>query len=424
MLRAIKIRLYPDETQANFIVRQMGCCRLVYNKGLDYRSTMYKDSSVSVSSTELQHYVVELKDEYAFLKEVHSKVLQQTIRDLTTAFDNFFKHKSGYPKFKCKHDNRHSCRFPIDAIMGIRGNRMDFVKSFKDVLFKCSRKDEIYLNSHQDQIKSVTVTKQPSGIFTASVLIDGDLRSRNSVKDTNNCIGIDLGVKDFVITSEGEVFDNKHFTKNHSNRLKRLQRQLSRKEKGSKNRNKIRIKLAREYEKITNKKTDYLHHVSNSLIDENQVICMEDLNVKGMTRNHSLAASICEINLGEFRRILEYKAKWYNRQLVFVDRFYPSSKTCHVCGYKYKTLKLSEREWVCPECGTVHDRDRNAAMNILSEGLSIIGLSSPESKPVDHPTVDDIGASAVLKSSGGMKQKNMGNLRVSINFYTFLNYDK
>lgn len=408
MLRAIKIRLYPDEAQTDFIIRQLGCCRMVYNRCLDYKSTAYRDSSTSVSSKELQHHVVEMKDEFTFLKDVHSKVLQQTVRDLSTAFDNFFGHKSGYPRFKRKRDNRHSCRFPVDAFMGVRGNRMDFVKSFRDVLFKCSRNDEIYLNHNQKHIKSVTVTRHASGIFTASVLVDGNLVPRKSVRDTDCCVGIDLGVKDFVTTSEGEVFENKHFAKKESDRLKRLQRQLARRVKDSNNYNKTRVKLAKEYEKITNRKTYYLHHVSNSLIDENQVICMEDLNVRGMTRNHSLAASICEMSFGKFRRILEYKARWYNRRLVFVDRFYPSSKTCHVCGYRYKDLKLSERGWICPRCGTVHDRDRNAATNILSEGMRLIGLSSPESKPVDHPTADDIGGNAALKSSGGTKQEKQG----------------
>lgn len=171
--------------------------------------------------------------------------------------------------------------------------------------------------------------------------------------------------------------------------LNKLQHQLSRKQKGSNNRNKARIKLAKVYKKINDKKQYYLHYISNSLIDENQVICMEDLNVKGMVKNHKLAESILEMNFGEFRQILEYKARWYNRKIIFVDRFYPSSKTCSSCGYKYKDLTLNVREWVCPVCGSHHDRDINAVTNILNEGIRIIGCSTPEFKLVDYPLMDD-----------------------------------
>ena len=234
-------------------------------------------------------------------------------------------------------------------------------------------------------------------------MIDGCLNHK--VNETNNAIGIDLGVKDFVITSEGEVFDNLYFKKSNINRIKKLQRQLSRKQKGSNNRNKSRIKLAKLFEKINNRKNYYLHSVTNILINDNQVICMEDLNVKGMSKNHNLAESISEMNFGEFRRMLEYKAKWYNRRIIFVDRFYPSSKTCHNCGYINKQLKLSDRQWVCPNCGKIISRDYNAALNILDEGLRIIGLSSPEFTLVDYPTMDDRLRSEVLKSSDRLKQE-------------------
>ena len=199
-------------------------------------------------------------------------------------------------------------------------------------------------------------------------MVDGSL-THKGLRDTDNTVGIDLGTKDFVITSGGEVFENLHFKKCQSNKIKRLQRQLSRKQKDSNNRNKARIKLAKAYKKINDKKQYYLHQVSNTLINENQVICMEDLNVKGMLRNHKLAESIQEMNFGEFRRMLEYKVNWFNRRIVYVNRFYPSSKTCHNCGYINKELKLSDRQWICPHCGEVIERDYNAALNILDEGL-------------------------------------------------------
>jgi putative transposase len=404
MLKAIKIRLYPSQEQIQFINKQLGCCRFVYNQCLDYRKTLYEKEHISISSTDAIKHIVDLKGKFDWLKEVHSKVLQQSVRDMNQAYDNFFKLHRGYPKFKSKKENSHSCRFPNDAFIGISGNRISLIKSLKDVLFKCSRKDESYLNKNQDKIKSLTLRKNNCEQFYLSILIDDSLHHKNQ-KDTNNVVGIDLGVKDFVITSDGEIFNNLHFKKSESDKLKRLQRQLSRKVKDSNNRTKARIKLAKVQQKITNKKQYYLHQVSNYLIDENQIICMEDLNVKGMLRNHRLAESIQEMNFGEFKRILEYKANWYNRRIVFVDRFYPSSKTCHHCGYVNKELKLSDRQWICPQCGKIIERDYNAAMNILDEGLKIIGLSSPEFTLVDYPTMDDKEITTPLKSSGRMKQE-------------------
>ena len=234
-------------------------------------------------------------------------------------------------------------------------------------------------------------------------MVDGDLTHK--VKETDDSVGIDLGVKDFVITSDGEVFDNLHFKKSETKKIKRLQRQLSKKQKGSNNRNKVRIKLVKVYKRINDRKQYYLHEVSNSLIDENQVICMEDLNVKGMVKNHNLAESICEMNFGEFRMMLEYKANWYNRKIVFVNRFYPSSKTCHNCGCINKDLKLSDRQWICPNCGEIIERDYNAALNILDEGLRIIGCSTSEFTLADYPTADDRLSDEVLKSSGRLKQE-------------------
>ena len=243
----------------------------------------------------------------------------------------------------------------------------------------------------------------PCGEYYLSILVDGDLTHK--VKETDAVVGIDLGIKDFVITSYGEVFDNLHFKKTETKKIKRLQRQLSKKQKGSNNRKKARIKLAKLYKKINDRKQYYLHSVSNSLIDENQVICMEDLNVKGMVKNHNLAESICEMNFGEFRRMLEYKTNWYNRKIVFVDRFYPSSKTCHNCGYINKNLTLKDRQWICPQCGEVIERDYNAALNILDEGLRIIGSSTPEFTLVDYPTMDDRLSNEALKSSDRLKQE-------------------
>ena len=375
MLKAIKIRIYPTVEQVDFINKQLGCCRFVYNNCLAFRKDSYQNEHVSVSSSSAVKHITSLKKDNEWLKDVHSKVLQQSVRDMNQAYDNFFKLHKGFPKFKSKHDNRQSCRFPKDAFIGVRGNRIDLIKVLKDIHFKCSRNDERYLNRNQDKVKSITLNKEPNGKFYLSVLINKPLRQ---VPQSSSMVGLDLGIKDFAVTSDGQVIENFHFKKNEESRLKRLQRQISKKVVGSKNREKARLRFAKLNEKIRNRKLNFLHDVTNHLIDENQVIVMEDLNVKGMVRNHKLAESISEVNWGEFRRILTYKAAWHGRQLVFIDRFYPSSKRCNHCGYIYKELTLKDRQWVCPECGSLIDRDYNAALNILEEGERIIGLSSPE----------------------------------------------
>ena len=375
MLKAIKIRIYPSAEQVDFINKQLGCCRFVYNNCLAFRKDSYQNEHISVSSSSAVKHITVLKKDNEWLKDVHSKVLQQSVRDMNQAYDNFFKRHKGFPKFKSKHDNRQSCRFPKDAFIGVRGNRIDLIKVLKDIHFKCSRNDEHYLNRNQDKVKSITLSKEPNGKFYLSVLIDKPLRQ---VPQSSSMVGLDLGIKDFAVTSDGQVIENFHFKKNEESRLKRLQRQISKKIVGSKNREKARLRFAKLNEKIRNKKLNFLHDVTNHLIDENQVIVMEDLNVKGMVKNHKLAESISEVNWGEFRRILAYKAAWHGRRLVFIDRFYPSSKRCNHCGYIYKELTLKDRQWVCPECGSLIDRDYNAALNILEEGERIIGLSSPE----------------------------------------------
>ena len=375
MLKAIKIRIYPTVEQVDVINKQLGCCRFVYNNCLAFRKDSYQNEHVSISSSEAVKHITVLKKDNEWLKDVHSKVLQQSVRDMNQAYDNFFKRHKGFPKFKSKHDNRQSCRFPKDAFIGVRGNRIDLIKVLKDIHFKCSRNDERYLNRNQDKVKSITLSKEPNGKFYLSVLIDKPLRQ---VPQSSSMVGLDLGIKDFAVTSDGQVIENFHFKKNEESRLKRLQRQISKKIVGSKNREKARLRFAKLNETIRNRKLNFLHDVTNHLIDENQVIVMEDLNVKGIVRNHKLAESISEVNWGEFRRILAYKAAWHGRQLVFIDRFYPSSKRCNHCGYIYKELTLKDRQWVCPECGSMIDRDYNAALNILEEGERIIGLSSPE----------------------------------------------
>lgn len=375
MLRAIKIRLYPNATQTTQINKLLGCYRVVYNQCLNRKIQSYEENKVSENQTTLGHFIHHelLKDDnFVWLREQNTKVLKQALIDMLNAYKNFFERHTGYPKFKSKKDNKQSCRFELGAISkkNIYTDYKLSLANIKNVKFRCSKKYTEYLQKHKANIRQATLTKLPCGEYYLSILVDGDLTHK--VKESHHTIGVDLGIKDFIVTSEGEVFENLHFKKNESKKLIRLQKQLSRKINGSNNRNKARIKLAKVYKRITDKKQYYLHQVSNYLIDENQVIRMEDLNVSGMLKNHKLAESIQELKLGEFRRMLEYKANWYGRKLVFVDRFYPSSKTCNHCGYINKNLKLSDRQWVCPDCGEIIERDYNAALNIRDEGIKLI----------------------------------------------------
>ena len=375
MLKAIRIRLYPNTNQATQINKLLGCYRVVYNQCLNRKIQSYEENNISENQTTLGHFIHHklLKDDnFIWLREQNTKVLKQALIDMLNAYKNFFERHIGYPKFKSKKDNKQSCRFELGAISkkNIYTDYKLSLANIKNVKFRCSKKYAEYLQKHKANIRQATLTKLPCGEYYLSILVEGDLTHK--VKESHHTIGVDLGIKDFVITSEGEVFENLHFKKNESKKLIRLQKQLSRKQNRSNNRNKARIKLAKAYKRLTDKKQYYLHQVSNYLIDENQVICMEDLNVSGMLKNHKLAESIQELKLGEFKRMLEYKANWYGRKLVFVDRFYPSSKTCNHCGYINKKLKLSDRRWVCPDCGEIIERDYNAALNIRDEGIRLI----------------------------------------------------
>ena len=414
MLKALKIRLYPNKTQEVQINKLLGCYRFVYNHCLNKKITSYEKDKTSENLTTLGHYLhgyLTKQDEYSWLNEQNTKVLKQSIIDMLDAYKCFFEQHNGYPKFKSKHDNKQSCRFPFEAISK-RNNYEDkklSLANIRDIKFRCSDKYINYLTKNKDGIKSATLSKLPCSQYYLSILIDGDVLKQ--VPQSQNTVGIDLGIKDFITTSEGETFENKHFKKSVGDRLKKLQRQLSRKQKGSNNRNKARLKLAKLNKKINDSKLNYLHEVTNTLINENQVICIEDLNVKGMVKNHRLAESISEMNFGEFVRILEYKASWYGRVVVKVDRFYPSSKTCNHCGYIKKDLKLSDRQWICPVCGEVIDRDYNAACNIRDKGIEIlIGSRTPELTLVENPLMDERSVMN-LKSNDSLKQE------VKTNFY-------
>ena len=396
MLRAIKIRLYPNKEQELKLNKVLGCYRFVYNQMLALKQKEYNENKKSLGLTDLSKYFhgTLLKDEqYVWLKEQNTKVMKQSIRQMLSAYDKFFKQHNGFPKFKSKKDKQ-SALFPLEAIS--KGNKFNerkitLTQPLKDIKFKCSDLYFKRLEAYKEGIRSATLSKTKSGNYFLSVLIELPQEEVVRFDQTNEHVGIDLGVKDFVITSDGEVFENKHFYKSQERKIAKLQRQMSKKQKGSNNRNKVRIKLAKAFEKLKNQKENYIHSVINELLTYYDVIFMEDLNVQGMLKNHKLAKAIQEVGFYRFKSILVDKAFNNGKEVIFVDRFYPSSKTCSVCDYKKHDLKLSDRLWICPQCGTHHDRDINAAINILMEGEKIIGSRTTEFTLMENPTVDDRG---------------------------------
>ena len=377
MFRALKLRLYPNKEQEQTLNKVLGCYRVVYNNMLDLKKNAYDKDKTNLSLTDLSkyfHHELLNDSNFFYLKEQNTKVMKQAIRQMMTAYDNFFKSKKGFPKFKSKKD-KNTALFPLDAISKMNTfeeRKISLTTPLKDIKFRCSDLYFKRLKQYKNNIRRATLSKSKSGNFFLSILIDFQQEEFVKFRHTKSEVGIDLGIKDFVITSDGELFKNKHFIKNQEKLIKKLQKQLSHKVNGSKNKEKARIKLAKAYEKLTNQRENYIHYVVNELLTYYDVIYMEDLNVSGMLKNHNLAKAIQEVGFYRFRQILEDKANINYKQVVFVGRFYPSSKLCSNCGYKYKNLTLSEREWTCPECGTLHDRDVNAARNILAEGKRLL----------------------------------------------------
>lgn len=407
MLKAVKIRIYPNKEQEVYINKLLGCYRFVYNKCLDKKKTAYLTDKSNLGLKDLGNYFhqeLTKSEEFNFLNEHNTKVLKQSVLNMLDSYKRFFINGSGFPKFKSKHDNRQSCRFPEEAISSknnYQTGKLTLTSQLKNLKFRCSDRYKNYLTKHKSNIKSATLTKTKSGNYFLSMLIDGEI-DKILNKPINNIVGIDLGIKDFVITSKNQRFDNLKLVRNNQKKLARLNRQLSKKVNGSNNKNKARIRLAKYHENLNNFKENYLHQITNQLLDENQVIAMENLNVKGMLKNHYLAKSIQELSLYRFKSILIYKSDWYGRYVVEIDRFYPSSKLCSVCGYKNDNLTLKDREWLCPICGINHDRDLNASKNIEKEGNRLletkyfnnnqkellIGSRSTESTLVESKSVD------------------------------------
>lgn len=362
---ARKFRLYPTSEQQISLAKSFGCCRFFWNYSLKLCQQTYQQTGKGLSRQYIQGLLPSLKQQYPWLKnDVYSQCLQVVALNLANAYKNFFEKRAKLPRFKSK-KGRQSITFPQNA-------------KFEGDYLKLPKIGKVYCRRHRDlggKPKSITVSQNPDGQYYASVVVE-DGKEQPEPNPNGKAIGIDLGLNHFAITSDGSKIDNPRHLYKHQTNLKRKQRKLSRKQPGSKNYRNFRKRVARIHSRVCRTREDFCHKLSRKIVNENQVIVVENLNVKGMVKNHNLAKAISDVGWGQFCTMLQYKAEWEGKVYQEVDRFFPSSKTCHVCLNQVGDMPLEVRTWKCQNCDTTHDRDINASINIKNEGLRILELGT------------------------------------------------
>ena len=367
MYKAYKYRIYPTSEQETLLAKSFGCARWFWNYALNLCQETYKITGKGLTRGYIQGLLPALKKEYEWLKDTYSQCLQVVALNLSTAYKNFFDKRAMLPKFKSKH-GRQSISYPQNVKFD--GDKINLPKIR---LVHCHRHRDF-----EGDIKTVTVSRNPDGKYFVSVLVD-DGKANPELVLVDKAVGIDVGLTHFAITSDGSKFDNPKFFVKRQRNLKRKQQKLSKKKKGSQNRKKARLAVAKVHSKIARCREDFLHKLSRKIVNENQVIAVENLNIKGLVKNHNLAKAISDVGWGTFCTMLKYKAESEGKQYIEIDRWFPSSKTCHVCLNRVNNLSLDVRAWTCKHCDTHHDRDVNAAINIRNEALRVLALGTSAS---------------------------------------------
>ncbi|MFH2032407.1 MAG: RNA-guided endonuclease TnpB family protein [Bacteroidota bacterium] len=387
MIFGLKYRIYPSEEQKILLEKHFGCSRLIYNLGLECKTMAWNGSKKNLTYFDIANQLKELKSEYDFFNEVNSQSLQMSLRNLDTAFKNFFRGNAKFPNFKSR---KFKQSFQCPQNICVENNKLylpKFREGIKIVLHRLIK----------GLIKTTTISRTPTNKYFASFVIE----TKSVVpekKIPNKIIGIDLGIKSFIVTSDGEKFDNPKYLRTSLDKLKWLQKRFSKKKIGSNRRNKFKLRIARVHEKIANQRKDFLHKVSDLITKNFDTICIENLQVANMVKNHKLALSISDCGWGMFEQFLKYKAEWRGCNIVQIGTFEPSSKTCSTCGYINSQLELKDREWTCPNCNSVLDRDVNASINILNFGLRYLPVECRLLTDAELPTI--VGAMKRLKFLG------------------------
>jgi putative transposase len=389
MLKAYKYRIYPNKQQTELLLKHFGCVRFIYNWALNKKIEYYETTKKSLSYFELSNEVTQMKkkEEFIWLNDIYSQSLQMSLRNLDIAYKNFFRKKIGFPKFKSKKKNKDSFQLPQNVKINFETKKLKLPK----IGLVNVKIDRNFIGI----IKTCTVSKTPSNKFFISILVENNIilnENKPKIKEQTT-LGIDVGISSFLTLSNGIKIENPRYLKKSLDKLKFQQKKFSKKQKGSNNRNKHRIKLAKIYETITNKRNDFLHKLSYKLTHDNQVntLAIETLDIANMIKNKNLSQLISDVSWSKFISMLEYKCNWYNKNLIYIGQFEPSSKICSQCGTINRELKLSNRTWICKNCNKEHDRDINAAINIKKFALNkqnLIGVVNPKSTLVESNSLE------------------------------------